>query len=252
MDVHRGVPMDMALEGLICSFQQENGFGVLELEDGREVLFDVTACVDVPVEGQPVRVVLGRRRNGMPRAVLVEPASHPESTRPVKSLPDAIRRLQAEGIALELDGWECEQALAELSLQGHDPAELTQVLLHYYRDRFVGERRQQSDLFIAHAPDADVCAFERELTALLGGNAVTFASSESLVGSLDAVVDAFNEELRSTGDARRIVALVAPPGQRAYFCMALTRAVRLSAVGVLKISWDRPHLTPSEPPPRFA
>jgi len=40
--------------------------------------------------------------------------------------------------------------------------------------------------------------------------------------------------------------------RRAYFCMALVRAARLSAFGVLRVRWDRPHLTPSEPPPRNA
>ena len=78
--------METQLSGMICSFKQENGFGTLELEDGREVLFDVTACVDEPLEGQPVRVVLGSRRGGAARAILVETASQPVSTRPATTL----------------------------------------------------------------------------------------------------------------------------------------------------------------------
>ena len=49
--------METQLSGMICSFKQENGFGTLELEDGREVLFDVTACVDEPLEGQPLSLI---------------------------------------------------------------------------------------------------------------------------------------------------------------------------------------------------
>lgn len=244
--------MEAQLSGLVCSFRQENGFGTLELEDGREVHFDVTACVDEPLEGQSVRVVLGSGRNGAVRAVLVEAASQPESTRPATTLAEAIRRLQAEGLALELDDWERKKLAAELGTPGELPGELVSILASYYRDSFVGERRRGADLFIDHVGEVDARAFERELALLLGGNSVTFEAAEINLRSVDDVVDAFNEELRGAGDARRIVPLATEGEHRAYFCMALSRAVRLSAVGVLRVRWDRPHLTPSEPPPRNA
>jgi len=243
--------MEAQLSGLVSSFKQENGFGTLELEDGREVLFDVTACVDEPLEGQSVRVVLGQGRGGV-RAVLVEAACQPESTRPATTLSESIRRLQAEGIALELDDWERKKLAAELGIPGEAPAELVSVLSVYYRDAFVGERRRTADLFVERLGEVDPCTFEAELALVLGGNAVTFSASETLLSSVDDVVDAYNEELRAAGDARRIVPLRTQGEHRAYFCMALSRALRLSAVGVLHVRWDRPHLTPSEPPPRNA
>lgn len=244
--------METQLTGLICSFKEENGFGTLELEDGREVHFDVVACVEEPLEGQPVRVVLGQGRGGSLRAVLVEATSQPESTRPATTLAEAVRRLSAEGIALELDDWERKKLSAELGIPGERPDELVSVLSAYYHDPFVGERRRSADLFLDHVGELDPCSFERELALLLGGSSVIFGARETNVRSVDDIVDAFNEELRAAGDARRIVPLATSGAHRAYFCMALSRALRLSAVGVLSVRWDRPHLTPSEPPPRNA
>lgn len=244
--------METQLCGLISSFKEENGFGTLELEDGREVLFDVTACVEEPLEGQSVCVVLSAGRGGTVRAVLVEAAGQPASTRPATTLAEAIRRLQAEGIALELDAWEQRKLASELGLPGTSPAELVDVLAAYYHDSFVGDRRRGADLFVDHHGEQETCAFEAALANLLGASAVTFAGGETNVRSVDDVVDAFNEELRSIGDARRIVPLATEGEHRAYFCMALSRVMRLSALGVLRVRWDRPHLTPSEPPPRNA
>lgn len=244
--------METQHSALISSFKEENGFGTLELEDGREVLFDVTACVEEPLEGQSVCVVLSAGRSGALRAVLVEAAGQPASTRPATTLAEAIRRLQAEGIALELDEWERKKLAADLGIPGAAPAELVTVLSAYYRDSFVGDRRRAADLFLDHHGEQETCAFEAELAQLLGASSVTFPAGETNVRSVDDVVDAFNEELRAIGDARRIVPLTTEGAHRAYFCMALSRVVRLSALGVLGVRWDRPHLTPSEPPPRNA
>jgi cold shock CspA family protein len=245
--------MEERIIALIHSFRPENGFGILELEDGREVLFDVSACVEEPLEGQEVQVVLGTdRRSGAVRAVLVEPADTPASTRPVTTLREAVRRLQAEGIALELDEYEIVKSLRAQGLSGDSPSYLVPLLEDYYRDRHVGDRRRNADLFAGYRPGDDLHVFESELTQVLGQAAVVFRSEESNLSSVDDVVDAFNEELRGHGDARRIVPLEIAGEGRAYFCMALARATRLSAVRVLSVRWDRPHLTPSEPPLRQA
>lgn len=245
--------MEERIVALIHSFRPENGFGVLELEDGREVLFDVSACVEAPLEGQEVQVVLGTdRHSGVPRAVLVERADTPASTRPVTTLREAVRRLQAEGIALELDEYEIARALRSQGLSGDSPAHLVPLLEKYYRDAHVGDRRRGEDLFAGFRPGDDLQVFERELARVLGQVSVMFRAHETNVRSVDDVVDAFNEELRSAGDARRILPLEIAGEGRAYLCMALARAARLSAVRVLSVRWDRPHLTPSEPPPRQA
>jgi cold shock CspA family protein len=238
--------------GLIHRFKQENGFGTLELEDGREVRFDVTACVEEPLEGQAVRVVLGTGRTGEPRAILVEPKGVPDSTRPTTTLREALHRLHVEGLALELDDYELGKIARELGMVALTPTELLPVLALYYADSFVGARRSQTDLFIAWQGGERPTDFEKRLAQLLGGESVTFDSNEVNVHSLDDVVDAFNEELRASGDTRRIIPLHRTGQPGAYYCMALARAVRLSLLGVLRVRWDRPHLTPSEPPPRNA
>jgi hypothetical protein len=245
--------MEERVIALIHSFRPENGFGILELEDGREVPFDVSACVEEPLPGQEVQVVLGKnRRTGVTRAVLVEPADTPASTRPVTTLREAVRRLQGEGIALELDEYEIVQCLRARGLSGDSPSYLVPMLEAYYRDPHVGDRRRTGDLFVGHRPGDDLQVFEHELTNVLGQAAVVFRACEHAIRSVDDVVDAFNEELRAHGDARRIVPLEIAGEGRAYYCMALARATRLSAVRVLSVRWDRPHLTPSEPPLRHA
>jgi len=244
--------METTKSAVIYSFREENGFGVLELEDGSELLFDVTACVEEPLEGQSVRVVLGRSRQGQPRAVLVEPATQPESTRPVRTLREALKRLQSEGIALELGEFELAQIVAGAALDGELPAELGTLLEVYYRDEHFGDRRRQMDLYASFDRECSVDEVVAELVPFMGGEAVTFAVPAHEVLSLDGVVDAFNEELRSAGDARRIVPLESTGQKHGYFLMALARATRLSALGVLRVRWNRPHLTPSEPPLRNA
>ncbi len=244
--------METTSFGLIHWFRHENGFGVLELEDGREVHFDVSVCVEEPLEGQTVRVVLGPDKAGGARAVLVEPASLPESTRPATTLREAVRRLQSEGIALELDEYELEKLARALGIAALTPDELGSLLVAYYDDPLVAERRRQSDLFVVWREGESFAAFEKTLATTLGGQSVVFDSAEINVGSVDDIVDAFNEELRAAGDTRRFVPLELSGSARAYFCMALARAMRLSVMGVLRVRWERPHLTPSEPPPRNA
>ena len=244
--------METAVKGLVCAFKAENGFGVLELEDGREITFDVTACVEEPLEGQAVRVLLGHGRTGEARAVLVEPENVPSSTRPPSSLREVVRRLQSEGLALELDPWEIDAIARDAAVPAELPEHLPLVLSAYYRHEHFGARRRSSDQYVAWFEGREVGTFERELAELLGGGAVTFEAFEVLMSSIDDVVDAFNEELRAQGDARRIVPLEVANGGRGYYCMALSRAMRLSVSGVLRVRWERPHLTPSEPPPRNA
>lgn len=244
--------MESTKTGVIYAFRQENGFGLLELEDGSEVLFDVTACVSPPVEGQDVRVVVGRSRAGEPRAVLVEPAGQPASTRPVRTLREALKRLRAEGLALELDDYELDAILKREGLEGEYPSELTRVLQRYYQDELAGERRRLADQYASWLESSPIEALVRELGRVIGGEHTAFAFDRSACRSVDDVVDALNEELRATGDARRIFALEGASGERSYLCMALARATRLAAVAVLSIRWGRPHLTPSEPPPRNA
>ncbi len=145
------------MRGLVYSFRAENGFGYAELEDGSEVLFDVSACLVEPAEGQAVRVVLGASQSaGRPKVVRVEPEDQPDSTRPVGTLEDAIKRLQAEGIALELGPSELSMIVGSLRLPAL-PSSVPAALAAYYAHPELGPNRALSDryLFAEELVDAD-------------------------------------------------------------------------------------------------
>lgn len=55
---------DDLLGGRVTSFRREQGFGVITLDDGRDVKFDASACTMVPEEGAVVRLRVGPARWG--------------------------------------------------------------------------------------------------------------------------------------------------------------------------------------------
>jgi cold shock CspA family protein len=66
--------VDELLSGRVTSFRREQGFGVITLDDGRDVKFDASACTMVPEEGAPVRLRVGPARwGGGVKALHVEP-----------------------------------------------------------------------------------------------------------------------------------------------------------------------------------
>jgi cold shock CspA family protein len=67
-----GVMADHEANGRVTRFTREQGFGVVTLEDGREVPFDVSVCPIIPEEGDPVRVRVGTSRLGKPKVVFLE------------------------------------------------------------------------------------------------------------------------------------------------------------------------------------
>ena len=229
--------MEVTMRGLVYPFRPENGFGYAELEDGREVLFDVTACLAEPAEGQAVRVVLGPRAAGKPKVLRVEPEDQPDSTRPVTTLEDAIKRLQSEGIALELGPSALGVIVGDHSLPSL-PSSVPQVLAAYYAHPELGPNRALSDrfLFVDRLEDPDA-ALRDLLEAEPEGN----VSSEHPAPRerVESAVDAVNQRLYLDGDARRFLLLHGAPGA---LCMALGRARRLADVWALPIDWDRPHL----------
>jgi len=56
-------PADL-LAGRVTSFRRDQGFGVIRLEDGREVRFDAAQCTMVPTAGDAVRLRVGPARSG--------------------------------------------------------------------------------------------------------------------------------------------------------------------------------------------
>ncbi|HEY0189720.1 MAG TPA: hypothetical protein VGC42_01270 [Kofleriaceae bacterium] len=66
--------MDELLGGRVTSFRREQGFGVITLDDGRDVKFDASACTMIPEEGATVRLKIGPARwGGGVKALHVEP-----------------------------------------------------------------------------------------------------------------------------------------------------------------------------------
>lgn len=66
--------MDELIGGRVTSFRREQGFGVITLDDGRDVKFDASACTMVPEEGAHVRLKIAPARwGGGFKALHVEP-----------------------------------------------------------------------------------------------------------------------------------------------------------------------------------
>ena len=82
--------VDDLLSGRVTSFRREQGFGVITLDDGRDVKFDASACTMVPEEGAPVRLRVGPAKwGGGEKALHVEPRG--SSTLFVPSVPATLR-----------------------------------------------------------------------------------------------------------------------------------------------------------------
>src|SRR6185295_7115306 len=66
--------VDDLLYGRVTSFRREQGFGVITLDDGRDVKFDASNCTMIPEEGAAVRLRVGPARwGGGEKALHVEP-----------------------------------------------------------------------------------------------------------------------------------------------------------------------------------
>lgn len=65
---------DDLLSGHVTSFRKEQGFGVITLDDGRDVKFDASNCTMVPEDGAPVRLRIAPAKwGGGFKALHVEP-----------------------------------------------------------------------------------------------------------------------------------------------------------------------------------
>src|SRR5438093_1450924 len=66
--------VDDLLCGRVTSFRREQGFGVITLDDGRDVPFDASNCTMIPEEGAAVRLRVGPAKwGGGEKALHVEP-----------------------------------------------------------------------------------------------------------------------------------------------------------------------------------
>src|SRR6185503_20183181 len=91
--------VDDLLNGRVTSFRREQGFGVITLDDGRDVKFDASNCTMIPEEGAAVRLRVGPAKwGGGVKALHVEPRG--SST---LAVPHAMLTLDEQVAALLLE-----------------------------------------------------------------------------------------------------------------------------------------------------
>lgn len=87
--------VDDLLSGRVTSFRREQGFGVITLDDGRDVKFDASACTMVPEEGAPVRLRVGPAKwGGGIKALHVEPRGSSTLFIPATPLHEQLASLE--------------------------------------------------------------------------------------------------------------------------------------------------------------
>jgi hypothetical protein len=247
------------LVGRVTQFRKEQGFGVITLEDGRDVKFDAATCTMVPKEGDAVRLRVGPARwGGGLKALHVEPAlSVAPAPQAAMTLDQQIAILQREHLVSGLS----EQVMADLVAEEFDnrlaDATLIAVLAAYYgsEDRAIADGYLQHDIHFRGETD-DILAelstrvpgarlprqlrWGAERTTTERGHSETVVAlhvelpdggEHSIdVRSLDDIVQFVNGILAAAGDARRFHALETDGDWHAYLALSAERAQRLTKV----------------------
>lgn len=226
---------DDLLCGRVTSFRREQGFGVITLDDGRDVKFDASACTMVPEEGNAVRLrVAPARWGGGFKALHVEPGSSSTLFAPAPpTLDQQIATLQREHLVGALSEHVMEQLAADVFGGQLGEATLIEVIDAFYIQdstrarhdgylrRVQGLRHNPVELLAEIAtllPDAKL---PRELAA---------SASATDGDSLDKIVSLANEALRAAGDPRRLYPLETRGDWHAYLALPSDRAQRLATV----------------------
>jgi cold shock CspA family protein len=247
------------LQGRVTQFRKEQGFGVITLDDGRDVKFDVSTCTMVPEEGDPVRLRIGSARwGGGFKALHVEPArSAAPAPQAAMTLDQQIAILQGEHLVSGLS----EQVMADLVAErfGNRLADATLIgiLDGYYanEDRAIADGYLRHDHRFGQETDdvlAELAArvpgarlprqlrWDAEHTTPERGHRETVAALHVElpdggeyaldVRSLDDIVRFVNGILAAAGDARRFYALETDGDWHAYLALSSERAQRLAKV----------------------
>ena len=247
--------VDDLLYGRVTSFRREQGFGVITLEDGRDVKFDASDCTMVPEEGAAVRLRVGPARwGGGFKALHVEPRGSSTLFVPAHepTLDERIAALQREHLVSALSEHAMTRLVAEAFEGSLGAATLLDVLDAFYlrspasarTDGYFRHNRR------FHDTSDDVLA---EIAALVPGGAVPRQISLTLAGtigrigrlhtrlpgggehildveSLDDIVFLVNDALREAGDPRRVYPLETDGGWHANLVLSADRAARLAKV----------------------
>lgn len=247
------------LVGRVTRFRKEQGFGVITLEDGRDVKFDVATCTMVPEEGDAVRLRIGPARwGGGFKALHVEPAlSVAPAPKAAMTLDQQIAILQGEHLVSGLS----EQVMAELVAERFDHRLADATLIGILDGYYASEDRAIADGYLRHdhrfgQETHDVLAelaarvpgarLPRQLrwdaahTTAERGHRETVATLHVElpdggeysfdVRSLDDIVQFVNGVLAAAGDARRFYALETDGDWHAYLALSRECAQRLARV----------------------
>jgi hypothetical protein len=94
--------VDDLLYGRVTSFRREQGFGVITLDDGREIRFDASDCTMVPEVGEAVQLHVGPARwGGGLKALQVAARGSSAPVVPARALERQLAALQREQRACE-------------------------------------------------------------------------------------------------------------------------------------------------------
>ncbi|HSS01735.1 MAG TPA: hypothetical protein VLM79_31970 [Kofleriaceae bacterium] len=256
--------VDDLLCGRVTSFRREQGFGVITLDDGRDVKFDASNCTMIPEEGAAVRLRVGPAKwGGGEKALHVEPRGSSTLAVPhaVLTLDEQVAALQREHLVSALSERLAAELIASQFAGRTADATLIRVLDAYYardpvRARSDGYlrserpyRRASGDFLARIAALLPAVALPRELSwtpaqaapngdartgrAVLGTLHAEMPDGRERhleVESLDDIVRMVNGSLRAAHDDRRIHALETDGDWHAYLLLDAERTRRLTHV----------------------
>lgn len=217
--------VDDLLYGRVTSFRREQGFGVITLDDGRDVKFDASICTMVPEEGGRVLLRIGPAKwGGGFKALHVEPgtsAMFPVAAAP-PTLDQQIAALQREHLASTLSELVMTQLTARAFGGRLGDATLVDVLDAFYA---ADPACARGDGYLRLAPHATAADAAAAIAAALPG--FTLPATTGAAAASDVVALA-NKALVAAGDPRRLYPL-RTTGRFAYFVLPADRAQRLAA-----------------------
>jgi cold shock CspA family protein len=218
--------VDDLLSGRVTSFRREQGFGVITLDDGRDVKFDASDCKIVPEEGAVVRLRIGPARwGGGMKALHVEPRGSSMLGVPASppTLDEQIAALQREHLVGALS----EHVMTRLSEHVFGGrignASLLDVLDAFYA---TDSSRGRHDGYLRFMPPLPAVgdALARFATAL------GMALPRPVAISIDDLVPQINRVLEASRDPRRVYPLATSRHWRAYYLLDTDRARRLAKI----------------------
>jgi hypothetical protein len=217
--------VDDLLSGRVTSFRREQGFGVITLDDGRDVKFDASCCTMIPEQGAAVRLRIGPARwGGGFKALHVEPRHTSTLFVPVPppSLDEQIAALQREHMVSALSEHVMAQLVADRLGGRPDPALIDLLDAYYAADA----ARAHDDGYLRFAHPISAAGDARaSLAAALPGLTVP---DQDNVHSIDDLIALVNDALEASGDPRRLYPLETGHDWQACFLLAIDRAIRLA------------------------